>query len=169
MFGRRRTQLSDPRAEYGERRLAALTAEAAGSGWRPTPRLPDVWAAVVETGLPWGGSTLVARHDGTAELFTSTGKHWAGGEVGDDDVRAAARGLLLVLQARLAELEPTQDVGPPGAGYVTLRALIPTGQRAATAPERPLTDGIHALSTLHFAAQEVVRQLMLEAERDAST
>ena len=161
MFGRRRTPLRDPRAEYDERRLATLTAGVAAD-WHPTARLPDVWAAVVETGLPWGGSTLVARHDGSAELFTSTGKHWEGGGAGDDDVRAAARGLLLVLQSRLDELDPTEQTEPPSAGYVTLRALTATGQRCAVAPERPLTEGIHALSTLHFAAQEVVRQLMLE-------
>jgi hypothetical protein len=146
-------------------RLAALSA-GAGSSWSPTPRLPDVWSGVIETGLPWGGSTLVVRYDGTAEVFTSTGKRWQGGAPGDVDVQAASRGLLLVLQSRLDDFELTEDVELPAAGYVTMRALTTSGQHAAQAPERPLTEGIHALSTVHFAAQEVVRQLMLEAESD---
>jgi hypothetical protein len=168
VFGRRRAPLRDPRADYEERRLVVLTDAAQPSGWHSTPRLPDVCGAVVETGLPWGGSTLVARHDGSAELFTSTGKHWAGGQPGDDDVRAAVRGLLLVLQSRLDELEPSADLSLPAAGHVTLRAMTTSGQRVAGAPERPLSEGIHALSTVHFAAAEVVRQLMLEADVEAS-
>lgn len=159
MFGRRRATLRDPRAEYETHRLDVLTRPPQAAGWTPTARLPDVCAAVVETGLPWGGSTLVALADGTAEIFTSTGKHWGGVGPADVDVRAAVRGLLLVMQSRLAELEPTQDLAAPGAGYVCLRAVTGQGHRVAVAAERPLADGVHPLSTLHFAAQEVVHQL----------
>ncbi|GAA4355616.1 hypothetical protein [Angustibacter luteus] len=159
MFGRRRAALRDPRAEYEAHRLDVLTRTPQAVDWTPTPRLPDVWAAVVETGLPWGGSTLVALAGGSAELFTSTGKHSSGGGAADVDVRAAVIGLLLVLQSRLEDLEPTDSLALPGAGYVAMRALTRQGQRVVVAGERPLVDGIHPLSTVHFAALEVVHQL----------
>jgi hypothetical protein len=163
VFGRRRARTADPREAYQQRRLAVLALRSADVGWEPSVRLPDVYGAVVETGLPWGSATLVALADGTAAHFTSTGRHPLEGSTADLDVVAAVRGLLAVMQSRLGELDVDEDLEPPPAGHVRLRALTSGGVRVGAAREEPLADGVDELSPLFFAAQELERQLRLAA------
>jgi hypothetical protein len=158
----------DPREGYQEHRLDVLGRDAAAVGWQPTPRLPDVYGAVVEVGLPWGSASLVALADGTAEHVSSTGRNPLASTIDDLDVVAAVRGLLAVVQARLGDLEPTEDVQPPAPGHVRVHALTATGRRMGTAREEPLAAAVHDFSPLYFAAQEVERQLRLMPDQPAA-
>lgn len=148
---------------YEGLRRQILEADPAEVGLRPSPDLPDVWGAMMETGHDRGTSTLVALADGTTSLYLSSG----GGIIGGGrhaQVAAATRALLAVVQRRWPELTAASGTALPATDRVVLRALAYAGHRAVDADEDDLGYGRHPFSEIFFAGHAVITELRLIEE-----
>jgi len=125
-----------------------------------SPRLPRVWAVLMETGYPGGVATLAALADGTTSLYLSSGGGMIGAG-GQPQVADATLRLLDVAERYLDRLPATLDTALPAAGRVVLRALTYDGQQADEADEDDLGYGRHPLSPLFHAAHDVLTELRL--------
>jgi len=139
---------------------AAATSFAAEVAIVPSPRLPRVWAVLMETGYPGAVATLAALADGTTSLYLSSGGGMIGAG-GQPQVADATLRLLDVAERYLDRLPATLDTALPAAGRVVLRALTYDGQQADEADEDDLGYGRHPLSPLFHAAHDVLTELRL--------
>jgi len=157
-----RSDQPDPAAATRALREQALTVDAAALGLAPTPRLPHVWGALMETGFAEGVVTLVTFADGTTSLYFSNG----GGMIGlgqRDDVRAAAEAFLAEAEAHRAHAAPAAATPQPGPGRVRFYLRTFGGTLTAEADEEDLGYHRHPLSPVFHAAQS-----LLTAIREAS-
>jgi hypothetical protein len=134
----------------------------ASIGLRPSPALPNVWAAIMELGFADGSATIVSLADGSTSLYTSEG----GGVIGGgehESVARASRQFVADSERHLDRFEPddTHELPPPD--FVCFRALTYTERRSASAREQDLVSGQHELSPLYATAQSVITALR-EAE-----
>jgi hypothetical protein len=129
-------------------------------GLRPSEELRQVWGALLETGYDKATVTLVALADGTTSLYTSSGFGIIGGGA-HQQVVAATRALLQVVERELDAFAPDDDDSVPGVGQVVIRALTFAGRRSISAPEDDLGHGRHPQSDVFHAAQGVITQLRL--------
>jgi hypothetical protein len=152
-----------PRNIYDDLRGRILSLDPAEAGLAPSPALPRVYGAVVDMGYPRATATLVGLADGTTSLYLSSGGGFIGaGE--HEQVAAATRALLGVLERHLDDLPADTELPVPVHGRVVLRALTFGGQRAVDAAQGDLESGRHPLSTVYRAAHDVITQLRLIEE-----
>jgi hypothetical protein len=122
-------------------------------------RTGQVWGVMFELGHKGGSATFVALADNTTSMYTSTG----GGIIGagfHESVAAANRHLRAVVEAHLADLQPTDQTALPGDGEWILRAFTDGGTRAAVADEADLWPG-HPMWDVYGAAQGLITALRL--------
>ena len=149
-----------PTPIYGDLRERALRADPADIGLHPTPEVPRVYGALMETAYPSGTATVVSFCDGTTSLYTSTG----GGVIGGGEhasVAAATRAFIEAADQFRAEMEPTTTFPPPTVGSVRFQILTFTGGLTVEAEEQALGENRHRLSPLFYAGHEVITQLRL--------
>lgn len=164
MFKRRRSRDKRDGTPPGETlaglRRMVLNLDPAEAGIAPSSDYPRVWGALMETGYSEGVATLVALADGTTSLYTSSGFGMIGGGA-HASVVAANQAFLSAVEAHLDQLAASGDTAMPAEGWVTLRALTYTGQRATEALEDDLGYGRHELSPVFHAGHDVITQLRL--------
>jgi hypothetical protein len=143
----------EPAAIYADLRSRALSITQAELA--ELPAAPPV--------LPEAVATLVALTDGTTSLYFSNG----GGMIGGGEhprVAAATRRLVDVAARLVGVLSPASDFPLPAVGITQLIAVTASGNSSATAPEEELGAGVHELSELFYAAQDVLTELRLVEE-----
>ncbi len=126
----------------------------------PSPRLPRVWAVLMEMGLDTGTASLVAVADGTTSLYLSTG----GGVIGGGEhqaVRRVSEAFLDTAEAHLDRLQPISEAPLPQTGAIRFHALTFDSLRSAEVEEGELVDGRSELAPLFYAGNEVFTQLRL--------
>src|SRR6266496_5608660 len=90
MFTRRKDRRGggdSPHEVFLRLRGQLLEVDPAELGLSPSPRLPRIWAMLMEMGLDTGTASLVAVADGTTSLHLSTG----GGVIGGGEHQAVRR------------------------------------------------------------------------------
>jgi len=123
----------------------------------------SAWAALMETGYENGAGIVIARADGAADLYLSVG----GGVTGGRDVprvNAAARRMVELASAELAQLALTRAFPLPARGEVQLLVLTRDGVRGARASQAALASGKHSLSRLFLSGHELLTALREESE-----
>lgn len=145
-----------------------LNASPADLGLSPTPELPHVFGALMETGYSTGVATLIVLADGTASLYLGHG----GGFIGAGEhasVRSAGAVYLQAAEEFRSHLTPTDRLPLPKVGRVRFYMRTFSGTLTAEARERGLGDGRQALSPLFFAAHGVITAIrkITEAEAEA--
>jgi hypothetical protein len=164
MFKRRATSKAQPAAApadvYNGLRGQILSLDPASVGMSPTPELPQVWGAMLETGYDSGVATLVALADGTTSLYTSTG----GGVIGGGahaGVVAANRAFLRMIDGALDLFDVESEPAPPAPRDVVIRALTFHRTLAVRAAEADLGNGRLPASAVFHAAHAVITELRL--------
>ena len=140
---------------YLDLRELILRTEPHRHGWAPSDRLPRVWGALVEVGLPDGPVTLVSLVDGTTSLYLGNG----GGTIGAGEaapIAEASLELLARLDASLVHLGPIWEFPLPETGQVRFVVLTYAGSFGADAAESELVEGTHPLSAAFAAASDVL-------------
>jgi hypothetical protein len=140
---------------YLDLRELILRTEPHRHGWAPSERLPRVWGALVEVGLPEGPVTLVSLVDGTTSLYLGNG----GGTIGAGEaapIAEASLDLLAALEAALEHLGPVWDFSLPETGRVRFVVLTYAGAFGADAAEAELVTGRHPLSAAFAASSDVL-------------
>jgi hypothetical protein len=140
-----------------------LELEPAKSGLHPTPTLPRVWGAMLETGYDSGVATVVSLKDGTTSLYSSAGFGIMGGGAHADVILATAR-FLAAIEGALEDIPLDPDPALPAVGQTIIRALTFDGHRALSAPEGAFGSGQHPLSHLFYAGHAVITELQLIQE-----
>jgi hypothetical protein len=127
----------------------------------------EVLALLLETGYPEAVATLVGLADGTTSMYFSNG----GGMIGagqHEGVAAATRRWLELGEQSLDQLpQAPGEVLLPDEGMTQLVAVTETGLRAARAPEEELGGGGHPLSSLFYAAHDVITAIRVVDEGSA--
>jgi hypothetical protein len=119
---------------------------------------PKVFALLMEMGYPHGSATLAVIGDGTTSLYFSAGGGIIGGGA-QEPVREASERLLKLAQETPASAAPETETPLPEPGQVRFVFLTDEGRRAAEAQEAELGGGRHELSSLFFAAHDVITEL----------
>lgn len=123
-----------------------------------------VIAIVMETGFPEGSFTLSSVADGSTSLYFSNG----GGIIGGgehDDVREASDYLLSGAQHFHDKTKKVTDFPKPEAGKVIFYLVTFDGVRSYTASEDNLDNKKDELSSLFFAAHDVITELRKTEEK----
>ena len=116
---------------------------------------------LMETGLKEGKSyTVVALADGTASIYFSTGGGFIGGQ-GIPAVKAAAQRLVEASSKFQLGMSMVSAYPLPSFGQTVFYLLSDQGVYSASAPEESLGRQRVPLSSLFYAAQEVVTQFRL--------
>src|SRR5579871_47569 len=135
-------------------RVLQLTADQLGDAFAEAPIL----ALLMETGHPRAVATLAGVVDGSVSLYFSNG----GGSIGAGTHAAVADANARWLDAGvsvLSQLQDVEDPAPPDVGVTQFVVVTRTGLRGASAPERELGEGRHALSAFFYSAQDVITQI----------
>jgi hypothetical protein len=162
-----RKRPKSPEAVTSGLRRQAFEVTAADLRLEPTPALPHVFGAIMETGYDLGVATLVVLAEGSVSLYFSGG----GGVIGagrHQAVTKAADALLEAAEAVRSQLQPAQGTPPPAAGRIRFYLRTFEGTLTAETEERSLAEGHHSLSSLFHAAHEVIGRIR-ESTPDAST
>lgn len=115
----------------------------------------------MESGLDGGGTMLVyGTRDGDAGIYLSSGGGFIGG-VGHAHIRARAAYLVKVAAGCLGNLTLTEEHPLPTLGRFRFSILTPTGARVAEAGQKEITDGLHVLSPVSFAADDILTSFRL--------
>ncbi len=118
MFTRRKDRRGggdSPHEVFLRLRGQLLEVDPAELGFSPSPRLPRIWATLMEMGLDTGTASLVAVADGTTSLYLSTG----GGVIGGGEhqaVRRVSEAFLDTAEAHLDRLQPISKAPLPQTG-----------------------------------------------------
>ena len=118
----------------------------------------------METGFPDGSFTLSSLADGTTSLYFSTGGGIIGAG-GHDSVRNASGRLLLEAQQFHLKAQKVNNFPKPGPGEVIFYFLTFDGVRSYTALEDDLGNERDELSSLFFAAHNVLTELRIIEEK----
>jgi hypothetical protein len=167
MFMRRKDRRcggDSPHEVFLRLRGQLLEVDPAELGLSPSPRLPRIWAMLMEMGLDTGTASLVAVADGTTSLYLSTG----GGVIGGGEhqaVRRVSEAFLDTAEAHLDRLQPISEAPPPQTGAIRFHALTFDSLRSAEVEEGELVDGQSELASLFYAGNEVLTQLRLIDQR----
>jgi hypothetical protein len=146
-----------------ELRDTALRLSPSEAGLSPSPDLPHVWGALMETGYPEGLATLVALADGTVSLYLGHG----GGVMGAGEhasVREMARAFLRAAETHREALTPTADFPLPAVGRVRFYLLTFSGALTADADQTSLGEGRHPLSPLFYAGHDLLAEVRKASE-----
>jgi len=163
MFTRRKDRRGggdSPHEVFLRLRGQLLEVDPAELGFSPSPRLPRIWATLMEMGLDTGTASLVAVADGTTSLYLSTG----GGVIGGGEhqaVRRVSEAFLDTAEAHLDRLQPISKAPLPQTGAIRFHALTFDSLRSAEVEEGQLVDGRSELAPLFYAGNEVLTQLRL--------
>lgn len=117
-----------------------------------------VYALVMETGFPEGSFTLSSVADGSTSLYFSNG----GGIIGGgehEDVRKASNYLLSGAQHFYDKAKKVAEFPKPDAGNVIFYFVAFDGVRSYVASEDDLGNEKDELSSLFFAAHNVITEL----------
>lgn len=120
-----------------------------------------VWGVLMDVSLRAGTVTLVSIRDGTASLYTSTGR---GGILGGYTARDEAKAFVNAAEKSLKHMSPTKSFEYPAAGRVKFYVLTREGVFAAEANPDELLGKEHNLSPLFGAANEVLTRLRLASQ-----
>src|SRR6266498_2664103 len=163
MFTRRKDRRGggdSPHEVFLRLRGQLLEVDPAELGFSPSPRLPRIWATLMEMVLDTGTASLVAVADGTTSLYLSTG----GGVIGGGEhqaVRRVSEAFLDTAEAHLDRLQPISEAPLPQTGAIRFHALTFDSLRSAEVEEGELVDGRSELAPLFYAGNEVFTQLRL--------
>ena len=115
----------------------------------------SVWGMVMETGFENGSFSLVTLADGTTSLYFSTG----GGTIGageHESVRKAVGNYLSGAQYFYKNASKVEEYPRPFQGEVIFYFFTFEGKFAYSAPEEKLGNEKDELSSLFYAAHEVI-------------
>ena len=118
----------------------------------------EVFGVVMETGYPKGIATLVSFVDGTTSLYLSTG----GGTIGAGNhpgPAEASRSLVKLAALNTQRLAVAASTPLPQVGYTRFYVLTQRGTLMAEAKEEDLGEGRNPLSSLFYAAQDVITEI----------
>lgn len=124
----------------------------------PEFQTAPVLGLVIDMGMPNGTATQVCVIDGTASLYFDKG----GGIIGAGQHDAVRKKLLAALESAkrfVSQLAPSNQIPLPRSGDYTLTVITPHGLRTATARARDLGEGLHPLSPLFRAADDVITEM----------
>lgn len=155
--------MNDPKDVIRRLREQAFQVNASDLELSSTPRLPQVWGAIMELGYPTGIVTLLSFAEGTTSLYFSNG----GGVVGAgerESVRLMAEEFLDVVEAHVASMGPVEDTPTPRIGRVRFYARTFEGTLGAEATEDQLAKD-HPLSPLFRAGHAVITAIRESTER----
>ena len=161
MFGRRSKSSepeqppADPAEVYTSLRNQILTLDPVEAGLEQ-----PLWGCLMELGYPTGTATLVCLADGTTSLYTTSGSGIIGGGA-HETVRRENHNLLVIMDAYLQSMVPSEDVSLPREGQTIFRALTTAGRGIFEASEEDLGERRSEFSPVFYAAQEVITQLRL--------
>jgi hypothetical protein len=159
-----------PSELYVKFRERAMESRASDIGVDIVAGRPGVWGVVMDRGLADGTATLVAFANGRADLYLSSGEGIAGGPE-QRAVQAAASNLVAAAagQVAVAVAQATNAYALPAVGEVAFFFLTTNGIAVTRVAEAELCRRAHALSPIFQAAQAVVTELHLVAEKNAGT
>ena len=150
-FGRKTKP--DPAGVARQLREAAFSMKPAELGLSPTSALPNVWAALMETGHPEAVASLAVFAEGTTSLYFSTG----GGIIGSgqhESVRSASRVFIASAESNRNLLAATRVTPLPDTGRVRFYARTFDALLTAEADAQELGGGRHPLSPLFVRSEE---------------
>ncbi|HVT64712.1 MAG TPA: hypothetical protein VHD81_06140 [Mycobacteriales bacterium] len=161
MFRRRdrtKSDASDPRELYDGLRGEILDLDPASASLHPTPELPRVWGALLETGYGNEVATLVSLGDGTTSLYTTSGFVIIGGGA-HLQVVSATQQFLAAVEDSLDSFEPDPGTDLPSDAETIIRALTYDGRKSVRAPEEEFGYGRHPLAPIFHAGEAVISEL----------
>jgi hypothetical protein len=153
---------SDKAAEAGKglrNRLFTLSPEELGLSGEDAKA--KVWGVLMDVSVPSGTATLVSVRDGTASLYTSTGR---GIILGGYTARDEAKAFVSAAETSLKHVRPTKTFEYPAVGLEKFYVLTREGVLAAEAKPEDLLKKEHELSPLFRAANEVLTRLRLASQ-----
>jgi hypothetical protein len=145
-------------------RAQALFADPASVGIRPLPA--SAWGVVMDSAYDGGCISLVSLLDGSTSVYFQSG----GGMIGagmHERVRSASRELVRTAESLLGEMTPATSTGYPAAGQTRFFVRTDSALLSAEAAETELGDGMHPLSALFYAGQDVLAAVREETSAPA--
>ena len=150
--------MTDRAEVYRGLRDRALHSTPADLGLNAEGALSDAFGVVMDWSLSQGVATVVALETGDASIYLSSGGGMIGGGA-HDSVKAAARSFVAIAAQHATELSATDVFPIPRDGFTRFYLLTRGGVVDAEAPTQELGQGIHPLSPLFHAGQEVISTL----------
>lgn len=133
----------------------ALSVAPADLGVAPGPGHGQVWAVIMEIGLPEVVATLVALAGGTTSLYLSSGRGVVEADA-HQRVREAAQRFIALADDHVGNFAPADKDCVPEVGRVRFYARTFDGLTTAEAGARDLAEQRHSLSPLFSAGHEVI-------------
>lgn len=147
-----------------EARTMMLTTSAADFGIEPSKASPRVYNVVMDWPLADLTITVVARSDGNASLYTTSGFGVIGGGE-HKSVRAAATQFVTLAEAHHDDAMPTKDWPYPTRGLVRFYLVCFDGVRVIEREEALLESGNDTCSDLWKEGQRVMAELRLLTQK----
>lgn len=154
---------SEPTAGTALRRMA-LTTPADELGFAPDDEFPHVYGVLTDWDVGEVVATVMSLRDGTASLYTSSTFGILGGSE-EPSLRQAAARYVEVAQGFADAAEPVTDFPYPPPDRVHYHLLTYDGVRRAVGHLTALEDGSDPTLPLFAAAQDVLTELRLMAEK----
>jgi hypothetical protein len=145
-------------------RQSVLTRPLSELGFSPDSEFPRVYGVVTDWDLVQAVATIVSLRDGTASLYTTSTFGVIGGQ-GHASVRQAAIKCVKLAEQFVDSSKPVTDFAYPKGGQVFFYLLTYEGMRLCVGDEAAIESGLDPARPLFTAAQDVLTELRLVAEK----
>lgn len=163
--GRLRSRIAQPSTNHAPNaeaylglRNLALQGPPAEGAVANTSGPTELYAVLMDWGIPSGTVTVAAYADGTASVYLSSGGGFLGGGQAHESIRSAAKRTIEIASELRSSMKPTTTFPLPQTGQVIFYVRTKSNVLTASASEQDLRSHVSPLFKLGDSAQVIITE-----------